>query len=450
MNSIRKPSRFAVFLAVFYALEPLFGKSQLADLPYVWVIHMILGCGICILLFALAFISACNFSSSNFPLNRNAIFISVLLIGVWGIIAALYQDSSLSELLYIINWELMVITCWVVAPPLLNNLPTLRFIKYLNVPLKLALFASLFVLLFDKSFNLLDPVYRPKGIFVNTTSLGDAAIICCLLSTAQLSLKSIRHSLIEKLTYILPFLCLLLTKSRIPISATFIAVFMAWLIILRPKAKLFLVYSLLILLFFFYIVISAGSGPNTVVGKIATILRIKEVRDALDESRMTAWTTNYDLMIQHPTFGMGFTTRWTSSGGLNIKSRLSTDGDRDSQLEDINPSLYDPHNFFLTFGKSLGILGLVLATFMILSIIFMGTRILIFHHIYNNVSAILVFELSIVLFILSATSDPLISFGSVFDRFAWILLGVVSFNYNMQYGANTAAVNNSGHSFLIR
>ena len=418
-NNIKLESKFTFCLVIAYIGESLFAKSMLSSIPFIWAIHMAVSIAITILIIFI-FIRSKLYPINKFAINiRKGIAVVVIFIGLWGIISAIFQLNSLSELLYIISWELMVIACFFAAPRLLIGFSSENIIKYANYPLKIAILASV-LLAFTITFDPLNS--RFNGILGSVPAMGEVSMLCALLTFCQILFMKSKRKYWNIALFIASLALLLLTRSRMPNVSLITAVLIIWLLNSRSKSnplKFTIIFSTFFLVFIYF-----NEANPILKTNFLQFLRFQEESSSLFDTRTPLWNSAYTTILKNPILGTGFTSRFSESGGMGISARIKGDN---SNL--FNPGLYDPHNFYLSFGKSLGIPGLILSIVLVIYIIRMAIIIIFNYKYYNNIDLSILLGFCIIITILTITSDPLISFGDIFDRYCWLFLGVFSVRY---------------------
>ena len=408
-------------LVMIYVWEVILGKSQLAEFPYVWVIHMVLSALLTgIIVVASRFRPPLQPSPKAHRMRRPVIFI-YFFIASWGVISAIGREKgspSLDELGFIATWIVMVIACWQSAPRLVSEVSTQDLIRQMSLPLKLGIIASYIMFPTGGQY---DPFTdRLRGAFYTSPSMGEVAMLCCILVFAQIVVKSSKSRIRDSLFLGLELGCLFLTRSRAGILAALVAMAMIWFLRPRPGVRLpiirFFTAGLFTLIIYFIII---GLEPE-IQKKTATFLRVEGGTEHLTDTRWGNWELGYRAMLQHPVFGLGFTSRYAGEG-IQLKTRTyRPEGESAYTYTD------DPHSMTLTLGKSIGIPGFILGVALLLAFARIGWKVISYPFAQEPIVTTLIIGLIIRIILVSFTGNPLLSFGAVGDRYLWICIGILS------------------------
>ena len=406
---------------MIYVWEVILGKSQLAEFPYVWVIHMVLSALLTIIIIVASRLYPPLQQSPNARQMRRPVIFICALIAVWGVISAIGREKgspSLDELGFIATWIVMVIACWQSAPRLVSEVSTQDLIRQMSLPLKLGIIASYIMFPTGGQY---DPFTdRFRGIISTSALMCKVSSLCCILLFAQIVSKSSRSRIRDSLFLGLALGCLFLARNRGPIIVTMAAMAMIWFLRPRPRVRLpiirFFTAGLFTLIIYFIII---GLEPE-IQKKTATFLRVEGGTEHLTDTRWGNWELGYRAMLQHPVFGLGFTSRYAGEG-IQLKTRTyRPEGESAYTYTD------DPHSMTLTLGKSIGIPGFILGVALLLAFARIGWKVISYPFAQEPIVTTLIIGLIIRIILVSFTGNPLLSFGAVGDRYLWICIGILS------------------------
>jgi|GEM_PF-6822711 len=405
-------------LVMVYVWEVLLGKSQLAWFPYAWVIHMVLSALLSgMIIVASRFYPPLQPSPKAYRMRKPVIFI-YFLITSWGVISAIAREKGspiFDEIAFSATWLFMAIACWQSAPRLVSEIPTQNLIRQLSLPLKLGILASYIMLLTGEQYDPFTEHFR--GAFYTSPTMGEVAMLCCILPFAQIVSKSSKSRIRDSVFIALSLGCLFLARSRGAIIVTLTAMAMIWLLRPRPGVRLpiarFYAVGLFLLIICF---VFTGLEPET-REKTATFLRVEGGIEHLADTRWGRWEEGYRSMLQHPLFGLGLNSRY-SGGGIEFEGR--------AKAELVYTFTDDPHSMPLTLGKSIGIPGFILAVALLLSFAGIVWKVTSYPFAQESIVTTVTIGLIIRVILTSFIGNSLLSFGAIGDRYTWVGIGILS------------------------
>ena len=403
-------------LVIVYLWEVIVFKSRLGRIPAAWVVHMGLSGLLPAIIIWHAFWEGKRLDlPEDIERRRASVYVICVLIAVWGTLSALAQDTYLAELGFVGMWALMVAASWIAAPRLLASVPTGDLIRWAALPLKLGVVASAVWLLVGPSY---DPATgRFAGVFYTSPAGGEVFMLCGIVVLAQILTSAPRPRAIDLGILALALSCALLTRSRGVIAVTAAAISAMWFS--RPRGTTRLERALPLATLALGLVLAAEVGADDrEVQQAATFLRVeKGIRASLLVRSGTHEQGLRDMMAS-PLFGKGFTSRYSTGGGLHLEDRLR--GDAHSMLRAYTYD-DDPHLMVITLGKAIGVPGLFLGLALLLAIARVGW------HAAPREESARVLLVGLVVFILghSLFTNTLTSFGAIADRYAWVLVGLL-------------------------
>jgi hypothetical protein len=328
-----------------------------------------------------------------------------LALGLWGIVSSLFQETAALNLLYSVGFLGMFAYCWLITPITWDSRSISQFLDIAIIPIALSILASF-----------IWPKYTPYtgrfvGVFYTTAQAAWSAGLCAIVCFYRL--HSVKGLL--RLFYLACFIGAIaitaMTRTRGHIAALIVAVMAMSLAggsvntIRKSMVRTSVFASLAAILIVALLSLSPSRKTHLV-----HYFRLTDNMPELLKNRSENWTDGMSAIAANSFLGQGWLSRW---GG--VSSSEGTEYTYDD----------DPHNFVLTTGKSLGIIGCVLAVSLLIILarlllrpVFLGTR-------YISNQFILFAGLASWLIIISLVGNILISFGATTDRYCWGIMSLL-------------------------
>lgn len=348
---------------------------------------------------------------------RALIMLTCSLIFFWSMISALHQAEPLVEVGYAVMWFTMVIACWWAAPRIMANADILNVLRNAGVPIFIGIVLSLIFLLLNPSYDI--ATGRFSGIFYTSPAMDEAAFIGALIAII-LYKHGAKNPALYALIIIIAYSCAVLTRSRGAFALLFVLSVIAFVlgrgIIARTLAIAFAISLLAI--------ISMLNMNQAQINKVKDFTRIQSsvYEDAF--SRSNAYIDGVYSILWQPIFGNGFVSRYSSSGS-DLNNRIRGNHTLDTYSFDD-----DPHLMIITLGKSIGIPGIILGCLIYILLIALLLAYINRCNTFNGYAIILCI---IMLLLCTLTSNTLLSFGAIGDRYYLLIISILSV---CSFGAN--------------
>ncbi|MHC5054650.1 MAG: O-antigen ligase family protein [Planctomycetota bacterium] len=403
-------------MVLAYLWEVLLGKSCLARIRGSWGIHMGLSVVIPALVLLLAPYGRGVFRArGSVSGSRRRISYICIIIFAWGCSSAAAQEHAFAELAFVGAWAAMIAASWWVLPKLVSGVPTRLLVRSIAIPLKLGVLASLVALLLG-----FDSGSRFRGCFYTSPAAAEVFVLTAVFSLAEaLTDRKGGRRLVNAFLVALSVFCVVLTRSRgaMLICATVLTAM--WLYRSSGVRKLEKGLSVAALVLVLALASAYGVDEQR-YSDVATYSRFEGGIIKMFYSRAKGYRNGVNAIRERPLFGSGFTSRFTSGGGIGYADRQA------GRMSKTYTFVDDPHLMVLTLGKSIGLVGVFLGLALLFEFARIGLTAGRATGARDPLGRILIFGLCVYVLADSLETNMLLSFGRIADRFAIVTIAVLS------------------------
>lgn len=413
------------YFLLAYLWEGVIAKTILGNSPEVWRYHMFFSLTFPLAICIPALVKSNRTIISHVKQFRRhkewyCIWCLGLSLGFWGIVSSLFQEKNALNLLYSVGFLGMFAYCWLVSPVIIQKESFGRFIDAAIIPIALCVLLSCIWPKHDPHSG------RLHGIFDTTGQAAWSCSFCAIICFYRLHTAVGLRRLMHLLCFIGSIILTIMTRTRGHIGAMLVAIVAMLLVSLsgNTKRKSMVrtsVYASLAAV----LIVGSLSLSSSHKQHIVHYFRLSGNMSELLENRTDNWKEGINAIAANSFLGQGWLSRW----GVTTSSQQA-----DYNYDD------DPHNFVLTIGKSLGLIGCVIAIGLLIVFARLFAGSFVVANCNFSEESLLLGGVALWLIIVSLVGNILISFGATTDRYCWVImslliLGRIS-NRNLEYQAH--------------